>query len=45
MYSRIIKIYYREIVGHMFMKPVQIEGTQQFFPQQVILHHSSHFCR
>jgi len=33
-YSRITKIYYRKIVGHIFTKPVQIEGTTQkiFFP-------------
>ena len=34
MYSGITKIYYRKTVGHVFMKPVQIEGTaQKFFPQ------------
>jgi len=28
------KIYYRKTVGHVFMKPVQIEGTtQKFFSQ------------
>ena len=27
MYSRITKIYYRKTVGHVFMKPVQIEMT------------------
>jgi hypothetical protein len=34
MYSRITKIYYRKTVGHIFTKPVQIEGTTQnnFFP-------------
>jgi len=33
-YSRITKIYYRKIVGHIFMKPVQIEGrTQKLFSQ------------
>jgi hypothetical protein len=26
MYSRITKIYYRKPVGHVFTKPVQIEG-------------------
>jgi hypothetical protein len=29
MYSGIKKIYYRKTVGHVFMKPVQIEGTTQ----------------
>jgi len=34
MYSRITKIYYRKTVGHVFMKPVHLEGTTQnfFFP-------------
>jgi hypothetical protein len=33
MYSGITKIYYRKTVGHVFTKPVQIEGTPQaFFP-------------
>jgi hypothetical protein len=32
-YSGITKIYYRKTVGHIFMKPVQIEGTtEKFFP-------------
>jgi hypothetical protein len=32
-YSGIKKIYYRKTVGHVFTKPVQIEGTtQNFFP-------------
>jgi hypothetical protein len=31
MYSGITKIYDRETVGHVFMKPVQIEGTTQNF--------------
>ena len=35
MYSVITKIYYRKTVGHVFTKPVQIEGTTQiFFPPQ-----------
>ena len=39
------KIDYRKTVGHIFTKPVQIEGTTQFFsPQQVVFHRSSHFC-
>jgi len=34
MYSGITKICYRKTVGHVFTKPVQIEGTTQiFFPQ------------
>jgi hypothetical protein len=34
MYSGITKIYYRKTVGHVFTKPLQIEGTTQktFFP-------------
>ena len=34
MYSRITKICYRKTVGHVFTKPVQLEGTTQkiFFP-------------
>jgi hypothetical protein len=33
MYSVITKIYYKKTVGHVFTKPVQIEGTTQiFFP-------------
>jgi len=33
MYSGITKIYYRKTVGHVFTKPIQIEGTtQHFFP-------------
>ena len=31
MYSGITKIYYRKTVGHVFAKPVQIEGTTQKF--------------
>jgi len=31
MYSGIAKIYYRKTVGYVFAKPVQIEGTTQFF--------------
>jgi len=30
MYSGITKIYYWKTVGHVFTKPVQIEGTQFF---------------
>jgi len=34
MYSGITKIYYRKTVGHVFTKPVQIEGiTQKCFSQ------------
>ena len=37
MYPGIRKIYYRKTVGHVFMKPVQIEGTTQkfFFPSKL----------
>ena len=31
MYSGITKIYYRKTAGHVFTKPVQIEGTTHFF--------------
>jgi hypothetical protein len=45
MYSRIKKIYDRKTVGHVFTKPVQIEGTtQKYFSQKVVFHRSSHFC-
>jgi len=33
MYSGITKIYYRETVGHVITKPVQIEGTTQKFTE------------
>jgi len=33
-YSGITKIYYRKTLGHVFTKPVQIEGTTQFFSPQ-----------
>ena len=36
MYSGITKIDYRKAVGHIFTKPVQIEGTQNFFFSPVI---------
>ena len=38
MYSGITKICYRKTVGHVFTKPVQIEGTTQkiFFSQLVV---------
>jgi hypothetical protein len=46
MYSGITNIYDSKTVGHVFTKPLQIEGTtQNFFPQKVIFHPSSHFCR
>jgi len=32
MYSGNTKICYRKPVGHVFTKPVQIEGKTQFFP-------------
>ena len=36
MYSGITKIYYKKAVGHVFTKPVQIEGTtQNFFPSKL----------
>jgi hypothetical protein len=35
MYSRITKIYYGKTVGHVFTKPVQIEGTTHFFPSKL----------
>jgi len=31
MYPGITKNYYRKTVGHVFTKPVQIEGTTNFF--------------
>jgi len=33
-YSGITKIYYRETLGHVFTKPVQMEGTTQIFFSQ-----------
>ena len=45
MYSGITKIYYRKTVGHVFTKPVQIEGkTQKNFPHWVVLHRSGFVC-
>jgi hypothetical protein len=36
MYSGITKIYYKKTVGHVFTKPVQIEGTtQKNFPSKL----------
>ena len=35
MYTGIPKIYYRKTVGHVFTKPVQIEGTQQVPPSKL----------
>jgi hypothetical protein len=32
MYSGITKIYYRKTVGHVFTKPIQMEGTIQYPP-------------
>ena len=29
MYYAVTKIYYRKTVGHVFTKPVQVEGTTQ----------------
>ena len=37
MYSGITKIYYRKTVGHVFKKPVQIEGTTQIFTETACL--------
>jgi hypothetical protein len=38
MYSGITKIYYRQTVGHVITKPVQIEGkTENFFPSTLFL--------
>jgi len=34
MYSGIKKIYYKKTVGHLFRKPVQLEGTTQNFVSQ-----------
>jgi len=47
MYSGITKICYRKTVGHVFTKPVQIDGTTQFFlpPVSCFFCRSSHFCR
>jgi hypothetical protein len=45
MHSGITKIYVTKTVGHVFTKPVQIEGTtQKYFPQKVVFHRISHFC-
>jgi len=47
--SGITTIYYRKTVGHIFTKPVLIEGTTQFpHPPPVscfFFHRGSHFCR
>ena len=47
MYSRIINIHYRKILGHVFAKHVQIEGKIQFFfsSSQLFFNRSSYFCR
>ena len=44
-YSRITKMYYRKTVGHVFTKPVQIEGTTNFFFSVSCLYRSSHLRR
>jgi hypothetical protein len=48
MYSGITKIYDRKTVGHVFTKPVQIEGTTQtFFPRKlffIVVHIYSAGC-
>jgi len=44
MYSGITKIYYMKTVGHIFTKPVQIEGTTQSPPSKlffVVVHISA----
>jgi hypothetical protein len=47
-YSGVTKIYYRKTVGHVFTKPVQIEGiTQNFFPSKlffIVVHNSAAGC-
>jgi hypothetical protein len=35
MYSGITNIYYRKTQGHVFTKPVQIEGTKKIFPSKL----------
>jgi hypothetical protein len=46
MYCWITKIYNRKPVGHVFTKPVKIEGTtQKHFSQKVVFHRSSQVCR
>ena len=46
LYSEITKIYYSKTVGHVFAKPVQIEGTAKKKKIPVsCFHPSSHFCR
>jgi hypothetical protein len=48
MHSRITKIYDKKTVGHVFTKPVQIEGTtQKSFPQKlffIVVHISAAGC-
>jgi hypothetical protein len=36
MYSGVTKINYRKTLGHVFTKPVQIEGTTEFFPPSTL---------
>jgi hypothetical protein len=38
------KNYYRKTGGHVFTKPVQIEGTTQIFSPVIFFYRSSHFC-
>jgi hypothetical protein len=45
MHSGIKKNYDRKTVGHVFTKPVQIEGTTQNFSQKVVFHRSLPFRR
>ena len=44
-HSGITKIYYRKTVRHVFTKPVQIEGTTNFFFSVSCLYRSSHLRR
>jgi hypothetical protein len=48
MYSEITKIYDTKTVGHVFTKPVQIEGTTQKFPPRklffIVVHISAAGC-
>jgi hypothetical protein len=46
MYSCTTKIYDGKAGGHVFTKPLLIEGTtRKFFPRKFFVHRSSHFCR
>ena len=43
MYYKITKNYYGKTVGHVFTKPVQIEGTTEFPPPPTVSFFSSQF--